>query len=191
MLEKTLESPLDSKEIKPVNHKEISPEYSLDGLMLKLKLQYSGLLMWRSDSLAKTLMLGKTKGRRRDDRGQNSWMASLTQWTWVWANFGRWWRTGEPDVLQAMGSQRGRCDSGTEQQRKVFSFQCFKRCCFTSCWPPQFLMGKASHPNCPSPVSDILSLAASKIFFFVYIFSSMVMTCPDRMNSQSQCPDMS
>ena len=61
--------------------KEINPKCLLEGLMLKLKLQYSGLLMWRSDSLAKTLMLGKTKGRRRDDRGQNSWMASLTQWT--------------------------------------------------------------------------------------------------------------
>ena len=61
--------------------KEINPKCLLEGLMLKLKLQYSGLLMWRSDSLAKTLMLGKTKGRRRDDRGQNSWMASLTQRT--------------------------------------------------------------------------------------------------------------
>ena len=57
MLEKTLESPLDSKEIKP--------EYSLEGLMLKLKLQYAGHLMWRVNSLEKTLMLGKTEGRRR------------------------------------------------------------------------------------------------------------------------------
>ena len=80
-------------------------------------------------------------------------------------------------MLQAVGSQRGRRDSGAEQQREVLSFQRFKKCCFTSCWPPRCLMGKASHPNCPSPVSDILSLAASKIFFFVYIFSSMVMTC--------------
>ena len=49
--------------------KEISPEYSLEGLMLKLKLQYFGQLMWRTNSLEKTLMLGKTEGRRRDDRG--------------------------------------------------------------------------------------------------------------------------
>ena len=65
MLKKTLESPLDSKEIKPVNPKEISPEYSLEGLMLKLKLQYFGQLMRRTDSLEKTLMLGKIEGMRR------------------------------------------------------------------------------------------------------------------------------
>ena len=67
--------------------KEISPEYSLEGLMLKLKLQYFGYLMPRADSLEKTLMLGKVEGRRRrDDRGWDGWMASPTQWTWVWAN---------------------------------------------------------------------------------------------------------
>ena len=68
VLEKTLESPLDYKETKPVNPKEISSEYSLEGLMLKLKLQYFGHLMQRTDSLEKTLMLGKIAGRRR--RGQ-------------------------------------------------------------------------------------------------------------------------
>ena len=65
MLEKTLESPLDCKEIQPVILKEISPEYSLEGLMLKLKLQYFAHLMWRIDSLEKILMLGKIEGRRR------------------------------------------------------------------------------------------------------------------------------
>jgi len=65
VLEKTLESPLDCKEIQPVHPKEISPEYSLEGLMLKLKLQYSGHLMKRTDSVEKTLMLGKTEGGRR------------------------------------------------------------------------------------------------------------------------------
>ena len=64
VLEKTLESRFDSKEIKPINLKEISPEYSLEGLMLKLKLWYFGHLMWRSDSLEKTLLLGKNEGRR-------------------------------------------------------------------------------------------------------------------------------
>ena len=68
MLEKTLESPLDCKETKPVNPKEISPEYSLEGLMLKLKLQYFGHMMQRTDSLEKTLMLGKIEGRRRRGR---------------------------------------------------------------------------------------------------------------------------
>ena len=65
VLKKTLESPLDSKEIKLVNLKEINPEYSLEGLKLKLKLQYFGHLMQRADSLEKTLMLGKIEGRRR------------------------------------------------------------------------------------------------------------------------------
>ena len=65
VLEKTLESPLDCKEINQSVLKEINPEYSLEGLMLKLKLQYFGHLMRRTDSLEKTLMLGKTEGRRR------------------------------------------------------------------------------------------------------------------------------
>ena len=65
VLEKTLESPLDCKEIHQSILKEISPGYSLEGLMLKLKLQYFGHLMRRADSLEKTLMLGKIKGRRR------------------------------------------------------------------------------------------------------------------------------
>ena len=65
VLEKTLESPLDCKEIQPVNPKDINPEYSVEGLMLKLKLQYFGHLIRRTDSLEKTLMLGKIEGRRR------------------------------------------------------------------------------------------------------------------------------
>ena len=68
VLEKTLESPLDCKEIQPVHPKEISSEYSLEGLMLKLKLQYFGHLMRRTDPFEKPLMLGKIEGRRR--RGQ-------------------------------------------------------------------------------------------------------------------------
>ena len=69
VLEKTLESPLDCKEIQPVHLKEISPGCSLEGLMLKLKLQYFGHLMWRNQSLERTLMLGKTEGRRRGNSG--------------------------------------------------------------------------------------------------------------------------
>ena len=78
MLEKTLESPLDCKEIKPVNLKEMNPEYSLGGLMLKLKLQYFGHLMRRVDSLEKTLMLGKTEGRRRRGRQRMRWLDVIT-----------------------------------------------------------------------------------------------------------------
>ena len=80
VLEKPLESPLDNKEIKPV-HPKGNPEYSLERLMLKLKLQYFGHLMQRADSLEKTLMLGKIEGRTRGQQGQDGWMASLTQGT--------------------------------------------------------------------------------------------------------------
>ena len=87
--------------------KEISPGCSLEGLMLKLKLQYFGPLMGRADSLEKTVMLGKIEGRRRrDNRGWDGWMASLTQWTWVWVDSGSWWWTGRPGVLWFMGLQR-------------------------------------------------------------------------------------
>ena len=78
VLEKTLESPLDCKEIQPVHPIEISPGCSLEGLMLKLKLQYFGHLMQRTDSLGKTLMLGKIEGRRRRGRHRMSWLDGIT-----------------------------------------------------------------------------------------------------------------
>ena len=87
--------------------KEINPEYPLEGLMLKLKLQYFGHLTRRTDSLGKTLMLGNIEGgRERNDRGWNGWIASLTWWTWVWVSSRSWWWTGKPGVLQSTGSQR-------------------------------------------------------------------------------------
>ena len=96
--------------------KKITPEYSLERLMLKLKIQYFGHLMWRTDSLEKTLMLGKKEGRRRRGWQKLRWLdyqhywhyqtALLTQWTWVWASFGNCWWTGKPGVLQIMGLQR-------------------------------------------------------------------------------------
>ena len=78
VLEKTLESPLDCKEILKINLKGISPEHSLEGLMLKLKLQYFGHLMWRTDSLEKTLMLGKVEGGRRRGRQRMRWLVGIT-----------------------------------------------------------------------------------------------------------------
>ena len=96
--------------------KEISPEYSLQGLMLKLKLQYYSHLMWRTNSLETTRCWeGSKAGGEGDDRGQDGWMESPTQWTRIWAISGRWWRTGEPGVLQSMESQRVRHDWATEQ----------------------------------------------------------------------------
>ena len=78
MLEKTLESPLESKEIQSVHPKEISPEYSLEGLMLKLKLQYFGHLMRRTNSLEKTLLLGKIEGRKRREQQRMRWLDGIT-----------------------------------------------------------------------------------------------------------------
>ena len=75
--EDSWESPLDCKEIQPVNPKGNHPEYSLEGLMLKLKLQYVGHLMWRSNSFEKTLMLGKAEGRRRG-RQRMRWLYGIT-----------------------------------------------------------------------------------------------------------------
>ena len=78
VLEKTLESPLDCKEIQPVHPNGISPGCSVEGLMLKLKLQYFGQLMRRTDSFEKTLMLGKIEGRRRGGRQRIRWLDGIT-----------------------------------------------------------------------------------------------------------------
>ena len=94
---------------------EISPEYSLKGLMLKLNFRYFGHLMWCIDSLEKTLMLGKIEGgRRRGRQRMRCWMASPTQCTWVWVNSGSWWWTERPGMLWFMGSQIVRHDWATE-----------------------------------------------------------------------------
>ena len=89
--------------------KEISPECSLEGLMLKLKLQSFCHLMWRADLLEKTLMLGKIEGRRRRGRQRMRWLDGITDsMAWVWVDSGSWWWTGRPGVLRFMGSQSRR-----------------------------------------------------------------------------------
>ena len=113
--------------------KENSPGISLEGMMLKLKLQYFGHLMRRVDSLEKTLILGGLgAGGEGDDWGWDGWKASLTRWTWVWVNSGRWWWTGRPGVLQFMGLQRVGHDWATElnwtELKKVLKF-CLCRFC--------------------------------------------------------------
>ena len=82
--------------------KKINLEYSLEGVMLKLKLQYFHYLMWRTDSLEKILILGKIEHGRRKGRQRMRWLASPTQWTWVRASSRGWWWTGKPGVLQSM-----------------------------------------------------------------------------------------
>ena len=106
--------------------KEISPEYSLERLMLKLKLQYFGHLMRRTDSSEKTLKQEKIEGRGEgDDRGWDGWMASPTQWTWVWVRSESWWWTGKPGVLQSTGLQRIRHDWATQLNWIDSHWACF------------------------------------------------------------------
>ena len=95
--------------------KDISPEYSLEGLMLKLKVQYFGPWCEELTHLKRPWCWERLKaGGEGDDRGWDSWMASLTQWTWAWVNYGSWWWTGNPGVLRSMGSQRVGHDWATE-----------------------------------------------------------------------------
>ena len=106
VLEKTLESPLDCKEIQPVHPKGDQSWVFTGRLMLKLKLQYFGHLMQRTDSFEKTRMLGKIEGRRRRGWERIRWLDGITTWwTWVWVSSWSWWWTGRPGVLLFMGSQ--------------------------------------------------------------------------------------
>ena len=121
--------------------KQTSPGCSLEGLMLKLKLQYSGHLMWRTDSLEKTLMLERLSARQEgSDRGWDGWMASLTQWTWVWARSGRWWWTGRPGVLHSLGLQKIRHDWASNTYLLTYFLKNHKGF-------PRWLIGKESTCN--------------------------------------------
>ena len=95
---------LECKEIQP---KEISPEYSLKGMVLKLKVWYFGHLIWIDDSMEKTLVLGRIEGRRRrGDRAWDGWMASLPQWTWVWESSRSWCWTGKLRCCSPQGHKK-------------------------------------------------------------------------------------
>ena len=109
VLEKTLESPLDFEEIKPVNPRGKQPWIFIGELMLKQKLQSFGHFMWRSNHWKRPWCRQRWKAAGEgEDRGWDGCMASPTQWTWTWANSRRWWRTGKPSMLHSMGSQKSR-----------------------------------------------------------------------------------
>ena len=107
VLEKTLENPLDGKEIKPV-----SPKGNQSWIFIgRTDAEAETPILWPPD--AKNWLTGNDwcwerlkAGREGDDRGGDGWMASLTQWTWIWASSRSWWWTGKPGMLQSMGSQR-------------------------------------------------------------------------------------
>ena len=116
VLEKTLESPLDCKEIQPVHPKGDQPWVIIG----RTDAEGGTPIFWPPDGknwlIEKDPDAGKKLkvGGERDDRGWDGWMASLSQWTWVWVNSGSWWWTGSPGVLQSMGSQRVGHDWATE-----------------------------------------------------------------------------
>ena len=98
--------------------KKINLEYSLEGLMLKLKLHYFGHLMWRAHLLKRPWCWERLRaGGEGDDRWWDGWMASQTQWTWVWVNSRSWWWTVRPGMLQSIGMQRVGREWATESQQ--------------------------------------------------------------------------
>ena len=121
VLKKTFESPLDCKDIQPV-HPKGDQSWKFIG---RIDNEAEIPLLWPPDVkswlIIKDPMLGKIEGRRRrGGRGWDGWMASLTQWTWIWASSRRWWKTGKPGMLQSMGSQKVKQTWVTEQQQQIY-----------------------------------------------------------------------
>ena len=117
VLEKTLRGLWTARRWNQSVLKEINPEYSLGGLILKLKLQYFGHLMQRADSLEKPWCWERFRaGGEEGNRAWDGWMASPTQWTWFWANSGRWWRWRSLVCYSPWGYKEL---DATEQQQKV------------------------------------------------------------------------
>ena len=132
VLEKTLESPLDCKEIQPV-HPKGNQSWILTG-RTDAEAEVGTPILWpliqRADSSEKTLMLERLRARREgDDRGWDDWMAWPTRWTWIWVDSGSWWWTGKPGVMQFMGLQRVGHDWVTElnwtEYMPIFFFKIF------------------------------------------------------------------
>ena len=115
VLEKTLGSPLDCKEIQPVHSKGNQSWIFIGRTDAEAETPILWLLMWRTDSLEKTLMLGKIEGRKRRGQHRMRWLDGITnQWTWVWVSSGSWWWTKRLGMLLYMELQRARHDWVTE-----------------------------------------------------------------------------
>ena len=108
VLEKTLESPSDCKEIQPVHSKENQSWIFVGRIIAEAETPILWSPMQKTDSLEKTMMLGRIEGRRRRVQQRFTWMASPTRWTWIWASSRNWWWTGKPGVLQSMGVTKSR-----------------------------------------------------------------------------------
>ena len=129
--------------------KEINPKYSLEELMLKLKLQFFGHLIWKANSLENILMLGKTECGKRREWQRTRWMDGITDSIDMsLRSSGRWWRTGKPSILQSMGLQRAGHFWATEQQQKnknkirAYHLVCRLRSCHI--WDARFKQEKKS-----------------------------------------------
>ena len=145
LLEKTFESPSDYKEIQPVHPRGDQSWVFIGRNDAKAETPVLAHLMQRADSFEKILMLRKIeRRRRRDSRGWDGWMASLTPWTWVWASSRSWWWTMKPGVLQSMGSQRVGHDWVTELN-----------------WPPE---SRCPHHDLPTRVKASGSYFRRNIF---------------------------
>ena len=147
--------------------------------MLRLKLQYFGHLMQRTDSLEKTLMLGNTEGRRRrDDKGWDGWMASPAWRTWVWASSRSWWWTVRPGVLWSMGSQRVRHNCAAElnwaESLNNIPF-CISMCVYIYVFIHSSVYG---HLDCFHVLALVNSAALGCMYLFKLDFISFSNTCP-------------
>ena len=159
MLEKTLESPLDCKEIKPVHPKGNQSWKFIGRTDDEAKTQYFGHLMQRTDSLEKMLMLGKTEARRR--RG---WQRR----TWVWASSRSWWWTGKPGLLQSMGSQREnseRLNWNKQAPYKISTSHPSSQYLTCFCLSFPFFFPSISWVQCPPLVFGLFFLPVFDLFF--------------------------
>ena len=140
VLEKTLESPLYCKEIQPVNPKGNQPWIFIERTDAKTEAPVLWPPYVKSQHIGKEPEAGKDWRQKEKEgyRGWDGWMASLTQWTWVWRNSGRYWRIRKPGMLQFLGSQRARNNLVTEQQQEIYHIRqinlCWSRILYRPHW---------------------------------------------------------